>query len=364
MLADPDSDMPFCLCWANENWTSKWNGADNNVLIAQQYAPRTYLDFIVSIERFLKDPRHLRVDGAPILLVYRPQSLPDCATACKVWRDYCASVGIGKIHLSAVLTRGNTTYREFGFDSAVDFPPHNLRVRDWNHLAAFPNPFEGSVKQFDEVARSCLDRVPEGDNIFRTVFPSWDNTPRVGERALMVLNGNPDNYERWLSEAIARTREDFPDEERLVFLNAWNEWAEGCHLEPDQKYGRRFLEATLRAKAGNSTVAGFNRDDDPPEPSDPKKASRASTSLSWLHLPQVAELINRRATGDGRLPWLEHLAETFGPFQNALVLGCSTGGLERALVRMGAAKSAVGRRLFQAAVGESSPGGRRSRLCG
>ncbi len=104
----------------------------------------------------------------------------------------------------------------------------------------------------------CIsDAGYEPANVFRTVFPSWDNTPRTGARSLIILNGTPENYEYWLSEAIQKTAEDFPAEERFVFVNAWNEWAEGCHLEPDDAYGRRFLEATLRAKTGASSGTGF-----------------------------------------------------------------------------------------------------------
>jgi hypothetical protein len=95
--------------------------------------------------------------------------------------------------------------------------------------------------------------------VHRTVFPSWDNTPRTGNRSVIVLGGTPANYEFWLAESVNRTRRDFPGRERLVFINAWNEWAEGCHLEPDRKFGTQFLEATLRVKNAQSTVFEFSK---------------------------------------------------------------------------------------------------------
>lgn len=250
MLADPESDIPFCLCWANENWTRRWDAAEHEILMTQKYLPDDDLNFIKSLLPFFRDSRYIRLDGAPILIVYRPQHLPDTRKTAALWRDYCASVGIGKIHLCAALTHGNGDYAKFGFDSGVEFPPHNLTTTSVNQRIRFYQPFRGRVVQYAEVAQSYLDRRYTNSNVFRGVFPSWDNTARTHNRALIVINGTPENYEYWLSESLRRTHEDFPGNQRLLFINAWNEWAEGCHLEPDRKYQRGFLEATLRAKQG------------------------------------------------------------------------------------------------------------------
>lgn len=252
MLADPESDMPFCLCWANENWTRRWDAAEHEVLMAQKYLPEDDLNFIKSLIPFFDDPRYIRLDGAPILLVYRAQHLPDAKKTAAIWRDYCASVGITRIHLCAALTHGNMDYEQFGFDSGVEFPPHNLHVPAVNPQINFYQPFRGHVVPYHAVAQAYLDRRYAGRNVFRSVFPSWDNTARTHGRALIVLNGTPANYECWLAESLRRTQEDFPGEQRLLFINAWNEWAEGCHLEPDRKHQRGFLEATLRAKRGGA----------------------------------------------------------------------------------------------------------------
>jgi lipopolysaccharide biosynthesis protein len=264
MLADPDSDMPFCLCWANENWTRRWDAGEDHILIEQKYRPEDALGFIKSVEPFLKDKRYIHVDGAPVLLVYRPQHIPDAKGTLKVWRDYCASIGIPKLHLVCALTRGNFDYEQYGFDAGVEFPPHHPTVpRQESHIQ-FYSPFEGIVLDYADVANLYLDRTYPGDNVYRGVFPSWDNTARVGSRALIVLNGTPENYEHWLGEAVRRTKADHPGRDRLVFINAWNEWAEGCHLEPDRKYGRAFLDATLRVKQGTSVRTSFAHIGPPP----------------------------------------------------------------------------------------------------
>lgn len=257
MLADPESDMPFCLCWANENWTRRWDGAEHQMLIAQRYLPEDDLEFIKSLQPFFADPRYIRVDSRPFLIVYRPQHLPDPKKTAAVWRDYCRSVGIGEIHLCAALTHGNLDYGQFDFDSGVEFPPHNLQCDNQAIRLDFEEPFKGYAVEYAQAATAYLERRYAHPNVFRTVFPAWDNTARTGNRAVIVLGSSPENYEYWLSEAIRKTKLDFPDGDRLVFINAWNEWAEGCHLEPDRKYGRAFLEATRRAREGRSARTAF-----------------------------------------------------------------------------------------------------------
>ncbi len=257
MLADPESDMPFCLCWANESWTRRWDAADHEVLIEQRYLPEDDLNFIKSLVPFFEDGRYIRVDGKPLLIVYRPQHLPDGRKSARVWRDHCRSVGLGEIHICAALTHGNREYVQYGFDSGVEFPPHNVRAGNVNRGIRFYDPFRGNVMQYAEAARSCLDRDYGGGRVFRTVFPSWDNTARTGDRALVVVNGVPDNYEYWLAATIDRTLQSQVEGERLVFINAWNEWAEGCHLEPDHRFGHGFLQATWNAKFGLRRFADF-----------------------------------------------------------------------------------------------------------
>ncbi len=256
MLADPEADMPFCLCWANENWTRAWDAGNNEILIAQEYREDDDLEFIKSLEPYLRDPRYIRVNGAPLILVYRPQHLPDARAAVRVWRQYCRDAGIGEIHVASALTHGNWDYRQFGFDAGVEFPPHNMKGPDFSRHVAFSTPWRGYMPDYSPIAELYLNRPrPEGETVYRGVFPSWDNTARRGDNGVVILNGTPENYEFWLSETIRRTREELPEGQRLVFINAWNEWAEGCHLEPCRKYGHEFLAATLRAKAGSSLGA-------------------------------------------------------------------------------------------------------------
>ncbi len=258
MLADPNSDMPFCICWANENWTRRWDGAEYQILIAQNYTDEDDLHFIKDLIPVLKDPRYIKLDGAPFIIVYRPQQLPDPSKTVKVWREYAQSMGIEKLHLCAALTFDNTDYIQLGFDSGVEFPPHNLKgVKILNNDLRFTNSFFGSIFSYESIATHYLNKNTEHQRVFKTVFPSWDNTARRGDKAMLVANGTPQNYEYWLARSIELTKKNYPNRESFVFINAWNEWAEGCHLEPDRKYGYQFLEATLRAVSNSSTLTDF-----------------------------------------------------------------------------------------------------------
>ncbi len=240
MLADKASDMPFCLCWANENWTRKWDAAEHEILIAQKYGPDDDLNFISSLVPFFQDPRYINFEGGPLLLVYRPQQLPDARKSADIWRAYCKSIGIPKLQIYCALTHHNWDYKTFGFDGGVEFPPHNMQQQNLIGAVEAVEGFDGYIFDCTEVAEMYLARDYRRENVFRGVFPSWDNSARRGLIASAGLNGTPQNYEYWLARAIAKTKEEYPDKERLLFINAWNEWAEGCHLEPDRKYGSRF----------------------------------------------------------------------------------------------------------------------------
>jgi lipopolysaccharide biosynthesis protein len=304
MLQDPDSDMPFCLCWANENWTRRWDAADHEVLIEQKYLPDDDLQFIRDLEPFLRDPRYIKIDGNPLLIVYCPQHLPDAARSAEIWRQYCRESGIGEIHLCAALTHGNLNYQGFGYDSGVEFPPHNIQLNNINVDVPFQDIFKGSAFQFAQVARNFLARDYQGQRVFKTVFPSWDNTARTGNRAVLMLNGTPENYQHWLASTLDLV-ESSGDTDKVVFINAWNEWAEGCHLEPDRLHGRKFLQATLDARNGFRTYSDFPHSGPASEqPMEPRRFWPELVGLfahhAWLHFGNLKLAINRR-------PWLRNL---------------------------------------------------------
>ena len=322
MLADPESDMPFCLCWANENWTRRWDAAEHEVLIAQKYLPDDDLNFIKSLIPFFQDARYIRVDGKPFLIVYRPQHLPDAKRTLTIWRDYCQSVGLGEIHLCAALTHGNEDYLQYGFDSGVEFPPHNMKSANSNDRLDFFEPFKGNVFQYATIAGSYLNRMYANPRVFKTVFPSWDNAARTKERALIVLNGVPENYEFWLSSTIDRVMLVDGDRDQLVFINAWNEWAEGCHLEPDRWFGHGFLQATLNAKQGLRQYEDFPHTEFPKKKEDqPRTFCQDVAGLCRVHGGRAIDNAKRMVQ---RRPWLYRVLLPFVRFFRRLAAGLSS----------------------------------------
>jgi glycosyltransferase involved in cell wall biosynthesis/GT2 family glycosyltransferase len=248
VLANKELDLPFCICWANENWTRRWDGLDDEVLIAQEYSPEHDIAFIKDIERALKDERYISVAGKPLLVVYRPELLPDPKGTAKRWRDYCRSVGIGEIYLASTHAFQTRDPAAFGFDAALDFAPSNTSPPVITDKMQILNPgYGGIVYDYRYLVENSRNYSKPAYTLFRTVVPSWDNEARKPGRGRTFAFSSPALYRQWLENACRYTGEHFPSGSRFVFVNAWNEWAEGNHLEPDQKYGYAYLQATAEA---------------------------------------------------------------------------------------------------------------------
>lgn len=248
-LLASDIDLPFCICWANENWTRRWDGLENDVLIAQDYGPEDDKAFIQSLEPLLRDSRYIRVDGRPLVILYRPSLLPDAAATLERWRQHCRDVGIGELFLCMVQF-DKLDPREYGFDAAVEFPPHKVAagLPSINQQLEVLNPaFQGSVVDYADVVSSAFNEKKPAYDLIRGVFPGWDNDARKPGRGYTVARSTPGRYRTWLRGAVDYSRRNPIRGESLVFVNAWNEWAEGAHLEPDRRYGYAYLEATRQA---------------------------------------------------------------------------------------------------------------------
>jgi glycosyltransferase involved in cell wall biosynthesis len=237
-------DFPFCISWANENWTRRWDGQENDVLLRQEYGPDFAMKFIRDVIPILNDPRYIKVDGAPILLVYRITELPDPCGTAEIWRDECRKAGIPTLHL-AVVQSGIADPRPFGFDAAVEFPPHTNRfLLDPKGYPGVDPAFRGYLEDYQRVAANQLEKPLPEFTLYRGVMPSWDNTPRRKGHSHILVNATPELYLTWLRGVTAQTMALAETQEPLVFINAWNEWAEGAILEPDATNGHAFLEAT------------------------------------------------------------------------------------------------------------------------
>src|SRR5215475_7082935 len=245
VLSNGRPDFPFCLCWANENWTRRWDGAEKEILIGQRHSPEDDRDFIRSLFPAFEDRRYIRINGKPILLVYRVDLLPNTEQTATTWREEMKNAGLGGVYLCAAQTHSVLDPRPYGFDGAVEFPPHGMAATDLNSQITGLNPnFAGLVRDYLVKANAMIHKPKPDYTVFKTVMPAWDNTARRQDACITYINSSPEAYEYWLGKAVEYAAANNRGDERLVFINAWNEWAEGAHLEPDRRYGRRYLEAT------------------------------------------------------------------------------------------------------------------------
>ena len=247
-LADQEIDLPFCLCWANENWSRRWDGRGDDILIGQQHGPEDDLAFIAHVADYLRDPRALRVEGKPLLLVYRPGLLPDPRATASRWRSWCHEHGIGDIHLAYVQSFERPVPADIGFDSAVEFPPNLTQPNSVASTQLLLNPeYAGDVLDWRAMAREAARRRSPEYPLFPGVNPGWDNEPRRPGKGRVYLYASPRSYRDWLRETVQGRLAGIPASRRLVFINAWNEWAEGAVLEPDARLGHAWLDATRQA---------------------------------------------------------------------------------------------------------------------
>ncbi|MDK2375912.1 glycosyltransferase WbsX family protein [Serratia fonticola] len=269
MLEISQPDFPFCICWANENWTRAWDGMEREVLIKQDYTQDDSVEHFNYLSAFFADPRYIKVDDKPLFLLYRLDNIPNVAEYISRWRELAIAHGFKGLHISAVkngfVTMPDKDILAIGFDSIVDFQPNRadfptMKKTTSQHCVdlarkILPTSFfqllKGSLSAVNKidykqlVAEKTQKIWPTTYVKYPVVFPSWDNTARR-KTPTVIQNDQPDLYQEWLNYSL-NSVSSYDEHQQLVFINAWNEWAEGCHLEPDNVMGHKFLESTLSA---------------------------------------------------------------------------------------------------------------------
>ena len=269
VLKSGKPDFPFCICWANENWTRRWDGEERQVLMRQDYDEADDRHHIRALLPIIEDPRYIRINGRPILLIYRTENLPDPARTADIWREEARLAGVGEIYLCRVESVGQCDPHDIHFDAAVEFAP------DWRNKGprlSADSPLLGepskklaqiceqnTVHAYADLADTMMAKEIPDYKWFRCATPSWDNWARRSKGANIFVGATPEKYQSWLSYLIENTEGRLFGEERLIFVNAWNEWAEGNHLEPDEKFGHAFLEATQMALTESQAMARSRR---------------------------------------------------------------------------------------------------------
>ncbi len=245
MLANPGVDMPFCLTWANENWTRRWDGRDADILIGQDHSLEDSRALLRHVADYFRDPRYIRVGGRPVFTVYRPEIIPDIRATTDLWRAEAKALGFAGLYLLATETSGRRDPRAMGFDAGVEFPPIGFAApKDKVGLALADPDFSGRIHDYRAAVAQALTQAPAGYPRFRGAMLSWDNTARKPQAADIFADFTIADYRRWLAALCQEARREPDPDKRMVFVNAWNEWAEGTHLEPDQRFGFAYLQAT------------------------------------------------------------------------------------------------------------------------
>jgi Glycosyltransferase WbsX len=275
MLENKDIDFPFCLSWANETWSKRWDGLDHHILIQQTHPPtkeswKKHYDYLIKAWR---DPRAIKVEGKPVFIIYRPQRIEKINDMLTYWRELALTDGLPGLYFIfqkqyELPTKGCLEL----FDAVFQFQPfeaiysptfdktsirHSFMYKFFRSLPEYVQDiFRGlrtsflkdlTFHDYDAVWQQIIEiRPDEKLTTFPGAFLDWDNAARYKNRATVFNGANPQSFEKWFSKLVGTLpQRNLP--ESFIFLNAWNEWSEGTYLEPDEKYGYQYLEAVKKA---------------------------------------------------------------------------------------------------------------------
>lgn len=277
MLADKSIDMPFCLCWANENWTRKWDGGNNEIIVEQDYGDfddlKNHIDYLC---QFFMDDRYIKIDGKPIFLIYKPELIPNLKLVVKTIRERTKLNGIPDINISIQFPRYYLDGANLNlFDNYVQFQPKfvqdNEDALSKSELRRFikrfiltidperkllnklkkstQNQSESILKHrsYDKDWHSIIQYRVNDKRLIAGAFVDWDNTAR-NKNGLVYDGANPEKFGRYMKELIKKVNKEYSTS--FIFINAWNEWAEGTYLEPDEENKYGYLEALNEALYG------------------------------------------------------------------------------------------------------------------
>ncbi|SOE20912.1 Glycosyltransferase WbsX [Spirosomataceae bacterium TFI 002] len=253
ILASKKPDFPFCFFWANESWSRRWMGEESNVLIKQEYSEEDDYNHAKWLVKAFKDDRYIKINNRPLFLFYKPFDLPNPQRTIEIFREVCAENGVENPYLVASNSHNkDKNPKDYGFDISLNFETRHHLLWDFNKDGPTFKKLIGNLKQgilsaslkvypyklYKERAANLDYNYPG----FPCVNVGFDNTARRGKNAVVLKGQNKEDFKESLIWAKEKA-EALPEEEQIVFVNAWNEWAEGNQLEPSRKFGHAFLEA-------------------------------------------------------------------------------------------------------------------------
>lgn len=254
VLTTGNPDFPFCLAWANQSWTGIWHGLKNKVLIEQKYPGKE--DYIAHFEALLpafRDKRYIKIGNKPLFLVYSPDLIPDGAEFTAVFNELAQQNGIDGMYLVGIHYI-DWDHRKEGYDDkTIHQPSHYVQVYERKKIRRLQGIAERNLRKDRPDVYPYKDLVESYDfDLFRekdflpTIIPNWDNTPRSGKKGWAFHGSTPAAFAHHAEEAIKFVMKRPHPLPKILFIKSWNEWAEGNYLEPDQRYGLKYLEELNR----------------------------------------------------------------------------------------------------------------------
>lgn len=261
-LANPKEDLPFMMCWANVSWARNWEGGNNIILMEQKYSMEDDIAHFNYLLPYFKDPRYIRVDKKPIFAIHSTDLIPDVEERIQLWKKMAKANGF-ELYFCRFEPNEKVgkQYMTSSMDASIEFQPFNMK--DYRHKHQWlkllirkyitKKEFVSLFSYSSYVNYQCKRDYESNYKVYPSLFPGWDNASRRVNRPFMAFkNSTPALFKKWLSH-IYKTFKPYSKDENFVFINAWNEWAEGCHLEPDMKYGLQYLEAIKEVVESNRT---------------------------------------------------------------------------------------------------------------
>ena len=250
-LENKDIEFPFSLCWANENWTKRYDGTNSDILMEQPTTVESYKNVIHDMIRFLKDDRYISIQGKKVITVYRPSLMPKVKEVLNYWREAVRKENLGELYIIAVKENMiELDWLSEGYDALSEFHPGTLykecnKIND--QLTYIRKDFSCEVFSYPDIVERKKYFNYTYKKLYRAVMPMWDNTARRNNKGMIFHQANPELYKEWLKDVIEENVEKHNVDENIVFINAWNEWGEGAYIEPDRFYGYAYLNATKEA---------------------------------------------------------------------------------------------------------------------
>lgn len=273
-LTDDSIDFPYFLCWANENWTRRWDGQDAEILMKQEYSEADFSNHFDQVfRRHILSKKYIKIKGKPVIAIYKPELIPNLQKLVSIWIEKTIELGFPGLYLLNCEASGDLIDPVLqGFDASYEFQPNWRIAFDYriaaNQLRSLEsvkiisllknlsnrllklNKVKNTFLDYSSYSRDYRHNFNPGYKRYPCIMTSWDNSPRRKKgNATVFLGSSPELYLDWFKRLLSGFT-PFSEEENFIFINAWNEWAEGAHLEPCQKWGKGYLEATRKALIG------------------------------------------------------------------------------------------------------------------